>query len=126
MSRNVKRNKKGFTLIEVMIVVLIIGILLNIAAPSIVRAREHARAKSCSQNLKRIDSAKQQWAIDNKKTGSATPLDTDLYGNTLYIKGSVQVCPATGYTYTINGIDTEPTCPVGRLLPPYYHTTNGL
>ncbi|MCW3061592.1 MAG: prepilin-type N-terminal cleavage/methylation domain-containing protein, partial [Capsulimonas sp.] len=52
------RNKKsGFTLVEIMIVVLIIGILLAVAIPSFVQARESSRAKSCIANLKQIDSA---------------------------------------------------------------------
>jgi prepilin-type N-terminal cleavage/methylation domain-containing protein len=125
-SKNIKKAKKikGFTLIEVMIAVAIIGILFNIAVPSLVRAREQARAKSCTLNLKRLDSAKQQWAISNKKSGTATPVESELYGNNLYIKGVAKTCPA-GYTYTIGDINTDPRCGLGTSFAPYYHTLSG-
>jgi prepilin-type N-terminal cleavage/methylation domain-containing protein len=65
------RAERGFTLVEIMIVVLIIGILLAIAVPNFVRARESSRAKACVSNLKQIDAAKEQWAMDNnKRTGA--------------------------------------------------------
>ncbi|MCL6624082.1 MAG: prepilin-type N-terminal cleavage/methylation domain-containing protein, partial [Fimbriimonadales bacterium] len=56
------RRRKGFTLVEIMIVVLIIGILLAIAIPNFMRARETSRTKSCISNLRQIDAAKEQWA----------------------------------------------------------------
>lgn len=107
-----------------MIVVVIIGILLNIAMPNLVRAREQTRVKSCMQNLRKMDSAKQQWAIDNKKAGTAVPLSTDIFGTNLYIRGTMPNCPG-GYTYALNAVDTEPSCALGKLFPPYYHTLTG-
>ncbi|MEO0249499.1 MAG: prepilin-type N-terminal cleavage/methylation domain-containing protein, partial [candidate division WOR-3 bacterium] len=73
MSKLIKRSQKGFTLVEIMIVVLIIGILLAIAVPNFIRARESSRAKSCVANLKQIESAKEQWAMDTKAAPTATP-----------------------------------------------------
>jgi prepilin-type N-terminal cleavage/methylation domain-containing protein len=104
------KARHGFTLVEIMIVVLIIGILLAIAVPNFIRARESSRAKSCVSNLKQIDSAKEQWAMDNKKTSADSPTDTDLYGATKYVK-STPSCPASG-TYTINAVGTGPACSV--------------
>ena len=106
------RRRSAFTLVEIMIVVLIIGILLAIAVPNFVRARESARAKACIDNLKQIDSAKEQYAMDAKiATGVAVSDFTNLVGATNYIKAT-PLCPSNG-TYTINAIGTAPVCSVG-------------
>src|SRR5437764_884690 len=106
------RGRKGFTLVEIMIVVLIIGILLAIAVPNFVKARESSRTKSCIANLKQIEAAKQQWAMDNKKNSTDSPAFTDLRGSGNYISGtSDPACPSGG-TYTIGNVDTLATCNV--------------
>jgi prepilin-type N-terminal cleavage/methylation domain-containing protein len=110
MSKLMKRSHKGFTLVEIMIVVLIIGILLAIAVPNFIRARESSRAKSCVANLKQIESAKEQWAMDTKATPTATPLTTDLYGATKYVKTTPN-CPSGG-TYTIDTMANRPSCSI--------------
>jgi prepilin-type N-terminal cleavage/methylation domain-containing protein len=109
-------GRKGFTLVEIMIVVLIIGILLAIAVPNFIKARETSRAKSCVANLKQIDAAKEQWAMDNRAAATATaPGLTTLVGTDAYIKNTPQ-CPSGG-TYTVGGtggtIASSPTCSVG-------------
>lgn len=118
-NKSLRNARRAFTLIEIMIVVLIIGILLAIAVPNFVRARESSRAKACVSNLKQIDSAKEQWAMDNKKpAGDSTLKDTDistlagskLVGPDGYIK-SVPTCEAAG-TYTVGPIGTNPECSV--------------
>jgi len=102
------KNKTGFTLVEIMIVVLIIGILLAIAIPNFVSARESSRAKACVGNLKQIDSATQQYCMDKRLSTSTyvaskptvdTSATTGLVGATGYIR-STPICPSTGLSTT--------------------------
>jgi prepilin-type N-terminal cleavage/methylation domain-containing protein len=108
-SKSFNATRRAFTLIEIMIVVLIIGILLAIAVPNFVRARESARSKACISNLKQIQSAKEQWAMDNKKAGTETPATTAIYGSGNYILVR-PTCPSTNANYTENAVDANPTC----------------
>src|SRR5690242_19787892 len=119
MSKFLQQARRGFTLVEIMIVVLIIGILLAIAVPNFVKARESSRTKSCVANLKQIDSAKEQYAMDNKLAqGASAPATTDLAGTNGYMK-SFPTCPSTGTAYSVNAIGTSPSCAVGgeHVLP---------
>jgi prepilin-type N-terminal cleavage/methylation domain-containing protein len=108
-------KKKGFTLVEIMIVVLIIGILLAIAVPNFVRARERSRAKTCMGNLKQVDSAKEQYAMEERLDSGATVDGAALWGDGStagpYIK-KPPVCPSGG-TYTVGDVGEDPTCSIG-------------
>ena len=88
-----KKNKGGFTLLEIMIVVAIIGLLATIAIPSFLQSRATSQQNACINNLRQIDSAKDQWAIETHQAIAAAvvPADLDLYlnGGT----GSI-TCPA--------------------------------
>src|SRR4028118_1459485 len=106
-----KNAPRGFTLIDIMIVVLIIGILLAIAVPNFVKARESSRQKACIGNLKQIDAAKEQFAMDGKKAAGAAVATTDIYGGTSYIK-TAPACPAGG-AYTEGVVGTDPICSIG-------------
>jgi len=104
-------RKSGFTLVEIMIVVAIIGLLAAIAIPNFIKARASSQRNACIANLKQIDGAKATWALENKKLNTDTPVETDLYGDTNYIR--VQpLCPGGG-TYTINNVATRPVCSLG-------------
>src|ERR1700755_1089565 len=71
-------NKSGFTLVEIMIVVAIIGLLAAIAIPNFVRARTTSQQNACINNLRQLDGAKQQWALKTKAAQTASPDITDV------------------------------------------------
>lgn len=105
-----RNNQSGFTLVEVMIVVAIVGLLAAIAIPNFVDARETAQTTTCIANLKAMQAAKQQWATDNRKSEDDVPKNADLFGAVLYMK-ALPVCPAGG-KYKLKAISKNPTCSI--------------
>jgi len=101
-------RKSGFTLVEIMIVVAIIGLLAAIAIPNFVKARESSQKNACIANLKQIEGAKSNWCMEMKKSLTDVPTTTDLYGTTNYIRVAPE-CPGGG-DYDIAQVDQEPTC----------------
>lgn len=102
------RFQAGFTLVEIMIVVLILGLLLSIAVPGWVRARERSQHHACVSNLRLIDHAKEQYAMEQNKANGDPCTMADIWPD--YIKDSPQPsCPAGG-TYTVGPIGETPTC----------------
>jgi prepilin-type N-terminal cleavage/methylation domain-containing protein len=99
-------GKGGFTLVEIMIVVAIIGLLAAIAIPNFIKARETAQKNACIANLRQISGAKTLWALDS---GPGDPDWGDLVPDYIQKQPS---CP-TGASYNINPLATEPTCNSG-------------
>jgi prepilin-type N-terminal cleavage/methylation domain-containing protein len=125
-----KFKNSGFTLVEIMIVVAIIGVLAAIAIPNFLKHRKQVNAKSCVNNLRVIDHAAQQWALEEKKS------DTDLVPSPLtdnssefpkYLRSAWSVCPTNDSPYAGGfPINSGPSCPnygtgdefTGHILPP--------
>ena len=97
-----KKTRKGFTLVEMMIVVLIIGILISIALPNFMRARENARTRACAANMKQIQAAIETWALETKAAAN-TPTSSFPTPAQLVAEGYLKTlprCPSNGdYSY---------------------------
>lgn len=106
----------GFTLVEIMIVVAIIGLLATIAIPNFMRARTTAQRTACITNLRAIDGAKEQWALEAKASPTTTPTIANIQP---YLgrgtAGTAPICPADSQntfatSYSINDLSTAPAC----------------
>lgn len=92
-----------------MIVVAIIGLLSSMAIPSFVRARQNSREKICVNNLRQLDGAKDQAAIENN-IGSGGDVSSVVE---LYLKAGIPVCPVGDTAYELNLVGTIPQCKSG-------------
>lgn len=109
---------RGFTLAEIMIVTAIIGILIAVAVPTWIRQRGRAQQRACQENMVKIDSAKHQWAMENRKHGDDSVALVLLYSSNgksylNYRPG----CPSEG-TYTLGTVGELTSC---STIDPFDH-----
>jgi prepilin-type N-terminal cleavage/methylation domain-containing protein len=117
------KSSTGFTLIEIMIVVAIIGMLMAMAIPNLVNATGKAKRTTCLSNLRYMDNAKQQWNVEYKAAATATPTPSDIrpfLGRGT--GGTLPVCPSDqastfATSYSLNDLQTSPTCLIQPGVP---------
>ena len=121
MKTNRAIRLRGFTLVEIMIVIAIIALLAAIAIPSLLRAVSKSQSAACINNLRQIDTAVQQYSVAaGKHVGDVINFPDDLKP---YIKltkeGELPGCPAGG-EYSLTTVGTVPSalCSLGSTVTP--------
>ncbi len=116
-----KRQEQGFTLVEIMVVLLIIGVLVTLALPSWMGARARAQARTCVANLRQIQQAKEAYALVTRARNGTPVSMNDLVPT--YLQEEPRCPAAGGAPYTVGAIGSPPTCPTG--LPNHSLNWNG-
>ena len=123
--QTIKQGRFAFTLVEIMIVVAIIALLAAVAIPNFMRARTTANTNTCIDNLRMLDAAQQQWALETGATGNTVPVASNLQPYLGRGNGELPICPLDSQqqfttSYILNNCQTSPTCqidPVNHRLP---------
>jgi type II secretion system protein G len=104
-----KESERGFTLIEMMIVVAIIAILVGILVPNFMRARAQAQTAACEANLKEIATALELYETDNDRyptSGSVDPANTQLQAYMKQTPVDPVAGPGSYYSFTVTNANT--------------------
>ena len=109
MLQKLNKNRGGFTLVEIMIVVAIIALLAAIAVPNFLRARKRSQATRILEDLRIIDSAIDQYAIENNKSGGDNVLWADIQnylkkGSVIYNSGGTDLLGNTFVGYSVDAL----------------------
>jgi general secretion pathway protein G len=104
-----KRNQKGFTLIEVLLIVVILGIIAAIAIPRLMASKAEAQKESCKSNLANLNTAIEKYYFDNSAWPAAITAAAGL--NSTYLPDGIPTCPKDGDAYTIDGTTHRASCP---------------
>jgi prepilin-type N-terminal cleavage/methylation domain-containing protein len=109
-----RKAKRGMTLLEMCVVLVILTLLTAIAIPASLRSRATARTRACIANMRVVDCAKQQWAMEFGKSATETPGWVDLAPYIRAVDGS-PTCPEGNVPYALNQVRQKTVCPnVGR------------
>ena len=110
-----KMRAAGFTLVEIMIVVAIIGLLITVAVPKFGQMRKDAQQTACFMQLKQIDANKELWATKEKRSDGQTPSEDQL---AVYFQDGFPSCPGGGEAYVIGAVGEKASCSTHGTITP--------
>lgn len=105
-----RKNRLGFSILEIMIVVTIIGFLAGLGIPSFMKARAKAQTTRCIDNLRLLNASMDQWAVENYANNGDPCNESDLAP---FFKRELPKCPGGGTYPTPWTVGDDPTCTLG-------------